>query len=388
MFINNNNKKKNNRSSSSSNSNSNSNSNNREKEFFEKKCPDYLFIPTVLPKVERILVLGDIHGDYKLAIQMLLAGKVIDKNNNWIGGNTYVVQVGDQVDRCRPMGTYQCNQKLGTDDDEASDIKILKYFSKLHKQAIMKGGKVISLFGNHELLNIQGQLHYVSYKGLREFDNYIDPISNKVIRDGETARAHAFAPGNEYGKFLGCTRLATVIIGTNLFVHAGILPVIIDQLKERGKTVYDINHIIRKWLISQISRDTSNTVQMIADTTEHSIFWTRILGNVPINVSLKEDVCASFLAPVLSTLNIGSMIIGHTPQSFAKFGGINGTCYQYNNGKKGQNTLWRVDNGSSKAFDKFDEKYVLFNTKNEFRKPQVLEILNDNEYNVIVYDDK
>ena len=110
------------------------------------------------------------------------------------------------------------------------------------------------------------------------------------------------------------------------------------------------------------------------------MFWTRILGNIPKNTHINDELCAEFLKPVLETLEIGSIIIGHTPQSFIKYGGINGTC---------TNKLWRVDNGSSAAFNKYDDEYL--NSPDgriaKSRKPQVLEIINDTNYKVLVYDD-
>jgi hypothetical protein len=336
------------------------------------------YIPSVLPNKDRIIVLGDIHGDYNVLIKMLKAGNLIDDNENWIGGNTYVVQVGDQIDRCRPKGDYPCNHEKGTDNDESSDIRILKLFTKLDKQATNSNGRVISLLGNHELMNVQGHLAYVSYKGLQEFENYKDPKNiKKEFKSGEEARHYAFLPGNEYGEFLGCTRLGAVIIGEHLFVHAGIIPYLVNDLQiENVHDFETINFLIRKWLIGNITAD---NIDKIINSKKTSMFWTRILGNIPINKTMDDEVCQKYLEPVLEILKIGSIIIGHTPQSFMKFGGINGTC---------DNHLWRVDNGSSGAFDKFDDEFVSFNKISATREPQVLEIKtkdNKSEYKVLIY---
>jgi len=353
-----------------------------EKKEFYRDCGDLdvSYIPSVLPNKERIIVIGDIHGDFNVAIKMLKAANLIDDVENWIGGNTYVVQVGDQLDRCRPQGIYPCNHELGTDNDEASDLRILKLFTKLDKQAQRSNGRVISLLGNHELMNVQGHLGYVSYAGLQQFNNYIDHKNpTKTFKSGEDARRYAFQPGNEYGKFLGCTRLGSVIIGEHLFVHAGVLPILIKELEMENK--YDmesVNLLIRKWLIGSI---TIENIDKIVNSSKHSMFWTRILGNIPTNRSIDDPTCANYLKPALQTLKIGSIIIGHTPQSFMKFGGINGTC---------SNKLWRVDNGSSGAFDKFDNEFVNsgFKKISDTREAQVLEIKtinNKSEYKVLIY---
>ena len=182
-----------------------------DKSIFAKECNGYPYLPSILPKVERIIVLGDLHGDFKLTIKCLTKTNLIDNKLNWIGGKTVVVQVGDQVDRCRPMN-HKCDNPLSTIDDEHSDIKILELFTKLHGQAITVGGAVYSLYGNHELMNVDGNMSYVSYMGLTQFADYDNgkfrKIHNKLsdVEVGKIARKHAFSPGNQYAKFLGCTR--------------------------------------------------------------------------------------------------------------------------------------------------------------------------------------
>lgn len=74
-----------------------------EEEDFLKDCPNNTFIPTTLPAVKRIIAIGDIHGDYNLAVRSLRLANLIDEDLNWIADppNTIVVQVGDQIDSCR-----------------------------------------------------------------------------------------------------------------------------------------------------------------------------------------------------------------------------------------------------------------------------------------------
>ena len=50
---------------------------------------------------KNIYMIGDIHGDWDMTMKVLRVAKLIDNNGSWIGGETVVVQVGDQVDRCR-----------------------------------------------------------------------------------------------------------------------------------------------------------------------------------------------------------------------------------------------------------------------------------------------
>ena len=50
----------------------------------------------------KIIAIGDIHGDYIIFIELLKLAKVIDSNLNWVGKDTYVVQLGDTLDGKRP----------------------------------------------------------------------------------------------------------------------------------------------------------------------------------------------------------------------------------------------------------------------------------------------
>jgi len=49
--------------------------------------------------VPRIVVIGDIHGDWRAMIKALRISRVINKQLQWTGGNTHLVQVGDLLDR-------------------------------------------------------------------------------------------------------------------------------------------------------------------------------------------------------------------------------------------------------------------------------------------------
>lgn len=350
------------------------------KDIYPKYCGKYEYIPSVLSKVDRIIVLGDIHGDFKLLIRLLKIAKVIEINEQnkiiWTGKNTYVVQVGDQVDRCRPMNNKICSNQETTIDDEASDLKIMELCNNLHEQAIKVGGKFISLLGNHEIMNSLGALTYVSYFGLKQFEHYKDPKNPELkFSSGEEARKHAFAPGNEIGTMMGCTRLPAVIIGSNLMVHAGIVDGLITEI---GLTSIDdlenINIAIRMWLLGLLKK---KYIKHIIRSSPNSMFWTRLLGQIPPNVPLNDPMCISHIGKVLNLFEIGSIIVGHTPQSFFYSDDINQTC----SGK-----VWRVDNGSSSAFDGFDKmSSPAHNIKNKSksRRPQVLEIIDDNQYYII-----
>lgn len=335
-----------------------------------KYCKDYPDLPTIIPAHKRIIAIGDTHGDYDTTIKILKLAKLIDNNLNWIAEpkDTIVVQVGDQIDRCRPY-IHECIHENATVDDEASDIKILKLFTDLHTKALKKGGAVYSLLGNHEIMNSQGKLGYVSKKGLDEFSQYYNKNlpPEKRFKPGWDARTFAFKPGNELGKFLACTRQSAIIVGSFLFVHAGIVPQLLEKYNiTKRDDIHLINKAIKMWLLGLI--DESKIDKLLNDHTI-SPFWPRLLGNMPTKLSSNHKDCKQLLDPVLETLKINGMIIGHTPQFYVNNIGINGTC---------DNKLWRTDHGSSRAFANIED----FFTKKD-RSIQVLEI-NDNKTMVVL----
>jgi hypothetical protein len=316
---------------------------------FNKLCSSKSYIPSIYPDKKKIYVLGDIHGDYELAIKLLSLTKCISicdkhKTINWVGGSAFIVQVGDQVDRCRPnlesIPPIMCDNPAATVNDEASDIKILKLFTYLHEQAVKYGGAVISLFGNHEFMNVHGVTTYTSYKGIREFDNYVDPVTKQVFKDGQEGRKHAFQPGNELGKFLGCTRVGILVIGKYMFAHAGIINDFLTQYNITDINDIDkINNALRGWLLNIMENKDISTMELLTMHPD-SFTWTRKLGTIPPGTSMAHNICKTQLLPVLDKLNIEYLFIGHTPQC----SGINSTC---------GNRLIRTDIGSSRAFENF-----------------------------------
>jgi hypothetical protein len=343
-------------------------------------CPGYMYTPTIMPAVKRMVVLGDIHGDLELFITLLRKAQVIEggsvtdlENIRWVGGKTHIVQVGDQVDRCRPLGALTCNNPMTTYADEASDIKIMELANKLKSMAKQVGGDVISLLGNHELMNVMGNMSYVSHANIKEFEHYRDKNNpGLVFRNALEARKYAFLPGNEYGKMLGCTRLTSVVVGSHIFVHAGFVDGLIHELQmNKNSDLETINIAVSKWLLGLLSKD---YIDHIVNGSRYSPFWTRILGMIPPNVNLKNPVCEENISKVLQLFNVNGIIIGHTPTVFTFADKINATC---------SNKVWRVDTGQSKAFHKFDEVFMETGEVKEARKPMALEILNDNEYRII-----
>ena len=58
--------------------------------------------------------------------------------------------------------------------------------------------------------------------------------------------------------------------------------------------------------------------------------------------------------------------------------GISSTCTGVNEHNEKNMGVWRIDTGSSKAFESFDSEEL-----SETRQPSVLEILDDNKFNIL-----
>jgi hypothetical protein len=48
---------------------------------------------------QRIVAVGDIHGDFESFVSILYETGIINQQNQWIGGRTILVQTGDLLDR-------------------------------------------------------------------------------------------------------------------------------------------------------------------------------------------------------------------------------------------------------------------------------------------------
>jgi hypothetical protein len=106
--------------------------------------------------VERIVAVGDLHGDYEAFIYILKVNKLIDEEKHWIAGKTHLVQIGDIFDR----GTQA--------------KRILDFLMILEKEAEIDGGKVHVLIGNHEFMNIAGiAFDYRGYISLEQFVSFL-----------------------------------------------------------------------------------------------------------------------------------------------------------------------------------------------------------------------
>jgi hypothetical protein len=252
--------------------------------------------PSVIKNFKRILVIGDLHADYEMTIELLKKFKVIDNNRRWIAKDTFIVQMGDQVDG-----------KGRNNADVEGEQEVLELFDDLNTQAEVYGGAVFSLIGNHELMNVMGDFRYAS-----QADIYKD--------GGETLRKQKYTPGGILASRLACSRNALIKIDDIIFVHGGIAKEFMEDIKE-NKNIEFINTTLTEFLLNKIDAENEHVRKYFIN--KNGLFWDRSLGNAEVNC---DDI---------SYLKYGSIIVGHTPQTK-----INSKC---------NNKIWRTDVGLSKA---------------------------------------
>jgi len=287
------------------------------------KCPEN---KAVYPKVSRIISIGDLHGDFNAMFRALRLAKLVNKKGDWIGGNTYVVQVGDILD-CNRGGSHICSSG-------AEEIKILDYFFKLNREAQKEGGSVINILGNHELMNVLGDFRYASEQ-------------HTEAMGGLKKRYKLFRPGGDIAKKMACYMQPIVKIGNYLFVHGAILPSHLesDIPKKNEEKLQLLVDLVKQYLLGKLSLEEFKTKypkEFKIVNPNGEMFWTRELSN-PHNSKNKCMKAKSVLEKLGA--DKGAIIMGHTVHPK-----ITSDC---------DRRLWKIDVGMSEGFESHSKIQVL-----------------------------
>ncbi|XP_022874956.1 shewanella-like protein phosphatase 2 [Olea europaea var. sylvestris] len=310
-------------------------------------------LQTVFAQPARLIAIGDLHGDLLKTKQALRLSGLIDLNDRWSGGSSTVVQVGDILDR-------------GGDE-----IKLLYFFEKLKREAAQVGGRVITMNGNHEIMNVDGDFRFVTPHGLKEFENWAtwqlvgsfmktmcggldenilfdDPFDGmpKEFRgikpellNGVRARMAALRPNGLIAKRFLSKNQTVVVVGDSVFVHGGLLPKHVFYGLER------VNEEVRDWILGLRLKVANQLVR-----GRNSIVWLRSFSK-----ELAKDCDCSTLEHALETIpGVKRMIMGHTIQER----GINGVC---------SNRAIRIDVGMSRGCNNGLPEVLEINDKSEVK---------------------
>ncbi len=267
-------------------------------------APVALDVPTRFPAPRRLVAIGDLHGDLEATRKALRLAGAIDERDAWIGGDLVLVQTGDQVDR---------------GDDE---LEIFDLFDRLARDAAAAGGAVHVLNGNHEFLNVRGDVRYVTLDGFADFlDEPVPRLTGAppaTVVAAVLARVKAFKPGGPQARRLA-TRNVVAVVGDTVFVHGGVLPKVAEYGIER------LNRESREWLRGE--RSCPPDLLLGPDGP----VWSR-----HYSLDTDEDDCR-LLAEALGKLGASRMVVGHTVQKEHVTSG----CAE---------RVWRIDVGLSRHY--------------------------------------
>jgi hypothetical protein len=283
-----------------------------------------LLVPATASPMHRIVAVGDLHGDFSAWRDILRSARLIDDRGHWTGGETILIQTGDAVDR------------------GPNSLEIIEDLMRLQKEAARAHGQVIAMVGNHEAMNLTGDLRYVSaadYAGFADSrsasrrenvynSNKIaietayrekDPqMSGDAIKKawletfplGRIEHQIAWSDQGDIGRWVVKNPVVVLLDGT-LFVHGGISPSYVDL------PVAEINTRAAAALTARNADPTAIT------NDEQGPLWYRGLAQ-PVTSANGETRVARTPAEIqpagedqvnalLSAYGARRIVIGHTP---------------------------------------------------------------------------
>lgn len=155
-------------------------------------------------KPGKTLVVSDIHGHLDAFVAILKGNGVIDNSLNWIYGKNQLIVLGDILDR-------------GRDDN---GIAWLIY--KLEKESEDAGGRLDFIIGNHEDMVLKDDIRYVNEAHL---------VFSAMVG---IPYSELYGSNTELGRWFRDSYLI-LVVGDNLFVHAGLSPVMIEKKYKIGE---------------------------------------------------------------------------------------------------------------------------------------------------------
>jgi hypothetical protein len=186
--------------------------------------------------VERVVAFADVHGAYTELVTLLRETGIVDAQDRWAAGRTHVVSLGDLLDR------------------GADSRKVMDLLMRLQGEAQAAGGRLHVVLGNHEAMNVLGDLRYVDPG---EFTAYTDvesateradlrkaweaaqgagsgPAFDQKFPPGYFGHRAALSPKGTYGQWLLSLPVA-IAVNDTLFLHAGPSNVL------RGMSLQELN---------------------------------------------------------------------------------------------------------------------------------------------------
>ena len=271
---------------------------------------------------QRIVAVGDLHGDFDAWIDIARNAGLIDSAHRWTGGATVLVQMGDITDR------------------GADSLKIIRNLQQLQAEAPKTGGRVIVLLGNHEAMNLLGDNRYTTpgeyaafaddksvarrervymanRKQLEAAARSANPNATpSEVRDqwlaktplGWVEHRAAWSPSGELGRW-ATSNPAVAKVGDILFVHGGLSA-------EYAKLSLDS---LNRRVAAAMAAADDNPKSILNDPLG-PLWYRGLTGNDPDAEQIRATgpgaqhlTIEQELDTVLSAYGAKRLVVGHTP---------------------------------------------------------------------------
>lgn len=186
--------------------------------------------------VDRVVAFADVHGAYAELTALLREIGITDAQGAWAAGKTHVVSLGDLLDR------------------GADSRKVMDLLMRLQGEAGAAGGQVHVVLGNHEAMNLLGDLRYVDigeYLAYASDESAAEraeerkaweaapggnnrPSFDRLFPPGYFGHRAAFSVDGKYGRWLLSLPVA-ITVNDTLFMHAG------PSRALRGMSLQEVN---------------------------------------------------------------------------------------------------------------------------------------------------
>lgn len=295
----------------------------------------------------RVVAISDVHGALDAFERTLVASGLVGDDGHWSGGGSHLVITGDLLDR------------------GASSRAVMDMLMRLEQEALPAGGRVHVLLGNHEVMNLVGDLRYVAAGEYAAFaadesaaqrQRWFRQFVQRAAENGEAmpsqeqfdrqfpagffAHRRAFRHDGEYGRWL-LQKPLVVVVNDTAFVHGGLSPGLADIGLE------GINAGMAGDLAAYVRALSVLTDAGILHPGDSFYTYVRLLENLPADVEQPTEVIAAMetvkrldnaaihdtespvwyrgtagcsprveaarLQPVLDALGASRVVIGHTP---------------------------------------------------------------------------
>ncbi len=186
--------------------------------------------------VDRVVAFADVHGAYTELHALLRETGIIDAKDRWAAGHTHLVSLGDLLDR------------------GADSRKVMDLLMRLQGEAQAAGGQLHVLLGNHEAMNLLGDLRYVEtgeYASYGDLESSAERAEHRLAWEaaqgagsgaafeqkfppGYFGHRAAFSPAGKYGQWLLALPVA-IVLNDTLFMHGGPSNIL------RGMSLQELN---------------------------------------------------------------------------------------------------------------------------------------------------